>query len=282
MSVNKITLTVITPVFNGEKYIENCLKNVAEQAFEGLEHLVMDGGSSDKSVQIIQSYQKNFPHIRLISEKDGGQSDAMNKGILQAKGGIIGFLNVDDYYEPQVLSTIPGLFSDFPEPSFVCGNLNIWNADGTYKHFNRPDQISLVEILSNQFEWPYNPSAYFYHKSLHEMAGYYNEANHYCMDYEFILAASRQIKLRHIDQTWGNFCEVPESKTLIRFSKFHDEAVEAGALLRKQFIETLSYAERVEFEKLVTGNQKDISAKQNVWFQKMNKIFSRLLRSITK
>lgn len=283
MPESKISLTVITPVFNGEKYIENCLKNVAEQAFEGLEHLVMDGGSSDGTVEIVQSYQHDFSHIRLISEKDRGQSDAMNKGIRAAKGSIIGFLNVDDYYEPQVLPTIPGLFSNLPEPSFVCGNLNIWNVDGTYKHFNRPNRISLVEIISNNFEWPYNPSAYFYHKSLHDLAGMYNEANHYCMDYEFILETARHISLRHVDETWGNFCEVPESKTLIRFSEFHDEAVEAGAQLRKQFIEQLSPSERADWDKLNAGNQILDSGKKKGWLgNSLVKGISLLFRPIFK
>lgn len=283
MPESKISLTVITPVFNGEKYIENCLKNVAEQAFEGLEHLIMDGESSDGTVKIVQSWKEKYPHIRIISEKDNGQSDAMNKGIREAKGSIIGFLNVDDYYEPQVLPTIPGLFSDLPEPSFVCGNLNIWNVDGTYKHFNRPNRISLVEILSNNFEWPYNPSAYFYHRSLHELIGFYNEGNHYGMDYEFILAAAKQIKLQHIDKTWGNFCEVPESKTLIRFSEFHDEAVEAGAQLRKQFIEQLSPSETAHWNKLNAGNQMLDSGKNKDWLRNsLIKGISLLFRPIFK
>jgi glycosyltransferase involved in cell wall biosynthesis len=283
MPEGKISLTIITPVFNGEKYIENCLKNVAEQAFEGLEHLIMDGGSSDGTVQIVQSYQDRFSHIRLISEKDRGQSDAMNKGIRAAKGSIIGFLNVDDYYEPDVLRKTPGIFENLSEPAFVCGNLNIWNEDGTLKHFNRPDRISLPELISDKFEWPYNPSAYFYHRSLHDLAGMYDEDNHYCMDYEFILAAAKQIKLQHIDKTWGNFCEVPESKTLIRFSEFHDEAVEAGAQLRKRFIEQLSPSEKADLDKLNAGNQMLDSGKKKGWLgNSLVKGISLLIRPIFK
>lgn len=240
MPESKISLTVITPVFNGEKYIENCLKNVAEQAFEGLEHLVMDGGSSDGTVQIVQSYQDNFSHIRLISEKDRGQSDAMNKGIREAKGSIIGFLNVDDYYEPDVLRRIPALFSDLVEPSFISGNLNIWNSDGSFRHFNRPNRISFIEILSGIYEIPYNPSAYFYHKSLHEKAGFYDTEDHFAMDFEFIVRAASHISLVHIDEVWGNFCLVPESKTQNQFSMHKNPTAKRGEDVRNHYIRQLN------------------------------------------
>ena len=275
MPESKISLTVITPVFNGEKYIENCLKNVAEQAFEGLEHLVMDGESSDGTVKIVQSWKEMYPHIRIISEKDNGQSDAMNKGIREAKGSIIGFLNVDDYYEPDILQRIPELFSDLPEPAFICGNLNIWNADGSLKHFNRPEKISLIELLSGKFEWPYNPSAYFYHKSLHNLVGFYNESNHYSMDYEFILEAARHTEFRHFDELWGNFCEVRESKTLIRFRDFHYEAVFESEQIRNKAAQKLSIKE-IEKLKIIMddGGKKSISEKQLSWF---SKTFRRIL-----
>jgi glycosyltransferase involved in cell wall biosynthesis len=253
-----IQLSIITPVFNGKKYLENCLANVAAQAFPELEHLIMDGGSNDGSLEILKEWQASHPHIRIISEKDNGQSDAMNKGIRLAKGKIIGFLNVDDYYEPEVLPKIPIIFENLPDPSFVCGNLNILNADGSLKHFNRPNRISLPELLSHQFEWPYNPSAYFYHKSLHTICGFYNESNHYCMDYEFILEVAQQIDLKHIDELWGNFCQVEESKTLQRFTHRNEEASAEGKALRERAIQKLKAEQLAELEQLLTQSKTPI------------------------
>ncbi|ACF14962.1 glycosyltransferase involved in cell wall biogenesis [Chloroherpeton thalassium ATCC 35110] len=97
-NLDKIKLTVITPVFNGEAFIEGCLQNVIEQNCPFAEHLIVDGGSKDKTVKILEDYSKKHSHIRFISENDNGQSDAMNKGIKMAKGDIISFLNVDDIY----------------------------------------------------------------------------------------------------------------------------------------------------------------------------------------
>lgn len=254
----EIELSIITPVFNGKKYLENCLSNVASQAFPGLEHLIMDGGSSDGGPELVKRWQEKYPHIRLISEKDRGQSDAMNKGIGLAEGRIIGFLNVDDYYEKGVLPRIPALFKNLPEPSFICGNLNIWNPDGSLKHFNRPDHISLPELLSHRFEWPYNPSAYFYHKSLHEVCGMYNEGNHYCMDYEFILEAARHTKLIHVDELWGNFCQVEESKTLQRYSERIEEAAAEGEALRNRGIALLDEAGKAALDEILRTHTRSL------------------------
>ena len=77
-----------------------------EQNCGDVEHIIIDGGSQDGTVTIIKQYAEKYPHIRWISEADQGQSDAMNKGLDMAKGNIISFLNVDDYYEPLVLNKI--------------------------------------------------------------------------------------------------------------------------------------------------------------------------------
>lgn len=274
----QIILSVITPVFNGCKYIENCLENVAKQVFPGLEHVIMDGGSTDGTVELILSRQDQFPHIRLISEKDRGQSDAMNKGILSARGSIIGFLNVDDYYEPNVLKRIPELFSDFPEPAFICGNLNIWNADGSLKHFNRPNRITLPELLSGKFEWPYNPSAYFYHKSLHNLAGMYNETNHYCMDYEFVIEVALRIPLIHIDELWGNFCQVDESKTKQRFLFHQKEAAAEGAALRQKALEKLDKDLNQKVKDLIDNHSTPAKSGKPSFTQRVRKLLESVLR----
>jgi glycosyltransferase involved in cell wall biosynthesis len=74
-------LSIITPVFNGIRFVESCIKNVIDQVCDGLEHLIVDGGSSDGTVDVIRQYAARYPHIRWVSEVDRGQSDAMNKGV---------------------------------------------------------------------------------------------------------------------------------------------------------------------------------------------------------
>ena len=120
-------ISVITPVYNGDRFIESCIRVVIDQACPNVEHLIIDGGSSDRTVEIIQRYATQYSHIRWVSEKDQGQSDAMNKGISMAEGKIIAMLNVDDYYEPNVLNQVLKLFQALPEPTLLVGNCHIWN-----------------------------------------------------------------------------------------------------------------------------------------------------------
>lgn len=247
-----VRITVITPVFNGKRYIEKCLRNVADQDCPFVEHLIMDGASTDGTAELVAEWAHRYPHIRLVSEKDKGQSNAMNKGIHLAKGSIISFLNVDDYYEPNTLNRALEVFKDLPEPSFVCGNLNVWHADGTLRHFNKPSRLSLVELVSHKFEWPYNPSAYFYHKSIHDLVGMYNEEEHFVMDYDFILRVARQIPIRYVDETWGNFCVVEESKTLNNLNTNFEGARLAGIRLREQAKTWLTNDELQELERLLS------------------------------
>lgn len=118
-------ISIVTPVYNGEAFIESCIKVAIAQNCSDIEHIIVDGGSSDRTVEIIKNYARNYPHIRWISEKDKGQSDAMNKGISMAKGDILAILNVDDFYEPNVLNRIVEIFKTLPEPSLLVGNCNI-------------------------------------------------------------------------------------------------------------------------------------------------------------
>src|SRR5690349_9456456 len=105
-SAQDIGLSIVTPVFNGGCFIESCLRNVIEQACPAIEHIVVDGGSADGTVEILSEYAARFDHIHWVSERDRGQSDALNKGIRMARGTVIGWLNVDDFYEPNVLSGV--------------------------------------------------------------------------------------------------------------------------------------------------------------------------------
>ncbi len=208
-------ISIITPVYQGEKFIESCIRVVIDQGCPNVEHIIVDGGSNDRTVEIIQRYAPEYPHIRWISEKDKGQSEAMNKGISMAKGKILGILNVDDFYEPNVLNRVSEIFTNRPEPSLVVGNCSVWNEKGNLIRVNRPRKLKLTDLLlgmkANNF--PLNPSAYFYHASLHREIGLYKVGEHYSMDLDFLLRAVQAAKVMHVDENWGNFRYIPGTKT---------------------------------------------------------------------
>lgn len=208
-------ISVITPVYNGEKFIESCIKNVMEQSCSNCEHIIVDGASTDDTVAIIREYARQYSHIRWISEPDRGQSDAMNKGINLAEGEIIAILNVDDFYEPNVLNRVSEIFKTLPIPSFLVGNCQVWDEQGKLLYINKPKKLSLQDLLLgiNVNPHPVNPSAYFYHKLLHEKIGFYSIEEDYIMDLDFILQAVQVANVKYVNQNWGNYRYIQGTKT---------------------------------------------------------------------
>lgn len=235
-------LSIITPVFNGIRFIESCILNVIEQKCPNAEHLIVDGGSSDGTVEVIKRYAQEYPHLRWVSEKDEGQSDAMNKGIAMANGTILSFLNVDDYYEPGVLNWLLAQFASFSEPSLLVGNCNMWDGEEKLIGLNKPAHLKLEQLLVGNesiYPFPINPSAYFYHRSLHTLIGMYDVGEHYAMDIEFLLRAVSKCQVIYVDKILGNFRFIEGAKT------FDDMKAGAGEARFRKLIQ--QYRERLTF-----------------------------------
>ncbi|MGB0763208.1 MAG: glycosyltransferase family 2 protein [Acidimicrobiales bacterium] len=208
-----VVLSIITPTFNGAQFLSACIKCVTQQASSEIEHIVIDGGSSDDSVQLLEEYAEKYPHLHFVSEPDKGQSDAMNKGIRMAKGSFITFLNVDDAYTENAIGEMLEEISREPKADFIAGNCECKGS--SYYHLNRPLRLDPYSIVRpERYEFPANPAAYCYRRSLHDKIGYYNEEDHYSMDYGFLVAISPFIKYRYIDVTWGVFNQHPDCKTI--------------------------------------------------------------------
>ena len=120
------SLSVITPSFNGGEFIEDAIRSVAQQQSVQVEHVVVDGASSDNTVAILQRY----PQVRWTSEPDDGQSDAINKGFLRATGDLMGWLNADDYYLPGGLEAIARAAEEHPEADVIYGDCVFVDGDG--------------------------------------------------------------------------------------------------------------------------------------------------------
>jgi hypothetical protein len=139
----------------------------------------------------------------------------MNKGIAKAAGNILGFLNTDDYYESGTLREALDLFGRLKEPALLVGNCNVWDDDGNRISVNKPARISLLSLLQGKYDeaFPLNPSAYFYHKSLHKRIGPYEISEHFGMDVHFIFKAVQHADVTYVDKTWGNYRYLQDTKT---------------------------------------------------------------------
>lgn len=205
-------LSILLVVLNNKAFIAQAMDNFLAQSCPEAELLVMDGASTDGTLSIIEAYAARYPTIRYVSEKDAGQSDAMNKGLRIANGEFVSFLNVDDYYSEGVLNEVVEMLYADASIDFITGNCNVWDAQGELIYINRPFPMEKHHVLSG-YHFPVNPTAYFYRKSIHEKVGFYNEKNHYNMDLEFIVQTVLHYKITYVDRIWGNFRMLPNSKT---------------------------------------------------------------------
>jgi len=208
-------LSIITPCYQAEAFITACLENVIQQKCSEVEHIILDGGSTDGTLAILEDYAKRYPHIRFISEKDKGQSDAMNKGIHMAKGNYIGFLNADDGYFPFTLNRIISLIKRQEKPVVLVGNCILVNQQNQVIYRNRPARLQAYHLYSGVEPYPINPSAYFYAKEIHAdpRVGFYDLQNHYNMDYAFFLSVCLHFPLIYHAEDWGFMLQHPEAKT---------------------------------------------------------------------
>ena len=200
-------ISVITPVLDGERFIEDAIESVLVQQYPRFEHVVVDGGSSDGTVEILKRYK----HLKWISEPDRGQSDAMNKGFEQSRGDVVVYLNADDYFEPDAFRAVmPHLRSG---AQFVVGRVRVVR-EGAPAFIDDP-KVELAEMLRwwEPHALPCNAAGYFYLREVQEAVGGFNVANHATMDIEFLLEAALRFRFTKIDDVLGTFRMLPGTKT---------------------------------------------------------------------
>jgi glycosyltransferase involved in cell wall biosynthesis len=199
-------ISILTPSYNSGKYIERAILSVLLQGYNDFEHIITDGGSTDNTQNIL----KKYPHLKWVSEKDRGQSDAMNKAFAMSSGDIIGFLNADDEYEPGAFNHVAEIFN-VKNPDVIVGNL--YRCMTSRKEVHSPS-INLKDILKFwNFTFPLNPSCYFYKSDVQKKIGSFPVENHFTMDYWFLLRAYYLCNIYKTEKVLGSFHYVEGHKS---------------------------------------------------------------------
>ena len=176
-------ISIITASFNGIHTIRDTIESVRSQDYTNWEHIVIDGGSKDGTVELL----KEYPHLIWVSEKDEGHYHAMNKGILRATGDIVNILNADDCYCPGTLRAVGEAFQHRPEWDALFGDIQYMDAEGRGIFRREEARYDYDVIRFSRLCYVIHPTL-FVRKSVHDQLGLYRHKDYLnCCDYEFIL-----------------------------------------------------------------------------------------------
>jgi glycosyltransferase involved in cell wall biosynthesis len=214
-------VSVVTPSLNQGAYIEETIQSVLDQDYPNIEHVVVDGGSTDGTLHVLH----RFPHLRWISEPDRGQADAVNKGFRMARGEIFGWLNSDDLYLPGAIAAAVHVLVE-TECGLVHGGWRQIDQHGAFMRdvaavpFDLRQQLDYANLLAQ-------PGALFTREAF-EAVGGLDISYRYAMDYEFFLRIGARFEVRHVDRILGGYRYHPESKTVAESEGFVDETYRAA------------------------------------------------------
>jgi glycosyltransferase involved in cell wall biosynthesis len=190
-------VSVITPSLNQATFLRSTLESVAMQHYPRMEHIVVDGGSTDGSVEILREFGASHPHLRWLSEPDDGQADAINRGFAMAAGEIIGWLNSDDVYCVDAIATAVHSLEHNPELDMVYGDA--WLID-EHGRIRRPwdfiEDFDPVRLRTVK-DYICQPAAFFRRRLL-EQVGPLDTSLHWAMDWDFWIRIAERGQVRRI------------------------------------------------------------------------------------
>jgi len=216
-------ISIITPSFNQGQYIEQTILSIINQNYPNLEYIIIDGGSTDNTTDIIKKYE---PFISYwTSEPDRGQSDALNKGLAKCTGDIFNWINSDDYLEENALFKVAEHFTNNPASELVCGWCSLFDEETLKESFKHRTEIfkTLEETLVEQ---RINQPASFYKLSIVKKIGGINDQLNYVMDLDLwfrYLVTRGQKNILVVDDLLAHFRLHDQSKTIKLLPEFRKE-----------------------------------------------------------
>lgn len=187
-------VTIITATYNSEKFIELCLESVSSQNYSNIEHLIIDGGSKDNTLNLVGHRAKNNSKIKIFSEPDNGIYDALNKGILLSTGNLIGFLHSDDFFNSNniISRVVQKIESDNLDGLY--GDLNYVNRTDTTKIIRKWKSIDFKSTLLNKGWMPAHPTL-FLKKEVYQTHGLFDLSYTISADYDFMVRIFKDSRL---------------------------------------------------------------------------------------
>lgn len=204
---NKPLISIITIVYNGEKYLEETIQSILRQTYDNIEYIIIDGGSTDTTLDIIQKYEDTIDY--WVSEKDEGISDAFNKGIIYCTGDFIGIINADDFYENQAIEYVAKAITENKEIDVLHGKMRYW--------FDQHKSLIITpDVTRLKTEMSICHPTVFVSRKTYQKYGLFNLNYKYAMDYELILRFfSNQMQFLYMEYVISNMRAGGESNRFI-------------------------------------------------------------------
>lgn len=216
-------ISIVTPSFNQGDYLEETIESVLSQGIHGLEYIIMDGGSTDQSVEIIRKYEKHLAYWQ--SKPDGGQTQAIIEGFKRSTGDVLAWINSDDHYDPGTLAKAQRAFSVDPGLELLYGDYTLLYSNG--RRVPKPKISFDFNMSLYAFLMIPQPSA-FWTRRLYTAVGGLNPQFQYAFDCDLFLRFGRHLQhrpeaIRHVQDLWTQFRVHGESKSVSQQALFLPE-----------------------------------------------------------
>jgi len=228
---NSPLVSIVIPSYNQGSFLEQTIKSLLDQDYPRIEILVIDGGSQDKSLDIIEQYKSQLAFA--ISEADSGQSEAINKGFRKATGEVFAWLNSDDLMAPSSVKLAVSYLTDDPDVGIVYGDRIHIDPKGNIIGINRCPPY-YTKMLSRNITIP--QETVFFRRQFFEAVGGLDENLHFSMDFDLWCKFQKLTKFKHLPAFMGYYREHGESKSIVCSEKQYAESRKYLEEHRKVFL----------------------------------------------
>lgn len=204
-------VSIITPSYNQAPYIEATIQSVLSQDYPQIEYIIVDGGSTDGTLDIIKKYEDRLSW--WVSEKDQGQTDAINKGFGRAKGAVLAWINSDDTYQPGAVTSAVRYLREHPHVGMVYGDCNFINKNGQI--IGKFDSAQTNYRLIRQGYVHIPQQTMFFRTDLWKQVGPLDPSFYFAMDYDLWTRIAARTEIKYISETWANFRLHTSGKTIL-------------------------------------------------------------------